>query len=74
MDRQQKNAVALAVGFAVGATATVAMAALPTEATAAFTSLSGAVTDILAAAWPVIAAVVVGFVTIKLFKRGGNKV
>lgn len=54
--------------------ASAAQAALPTEATTAFSSLSTAVTDILAAVWPVVAAVLVGFVTIKLFKRGGNKV
>ena len=50
-----------------------AMAALPTEATAAFTQLSTYVTDILAAVWPIVAAVVGGFALIKLFKRGANK-
>lgn len=66
---------ASAVSFAMGAlVSTSVFAALPAEATSAFTSLSSAVTDILAAVWPVVAAVVVGFVTIKLFKRGGNKV
>lgn len=52
----------------------LASAALPAEATAAFTALSSAVTDILALVWPVVSLVVVGFITVKLFKRGGNKV
>jgi len=51
-----------------------AHAALPTEATAAFTTLSGNVTDILAAVWPIVAAVVGGFTLIKLFKKGAAKV
>jgi hypothetical protein len=54
--------------------ATQAHAALPTEATAAFTSLSGNVTDIFAAVWPIVAAVVGGFVLIGLFKKGASKV
>lgn len=49
-----------------------AMAALPTEATAAFTSVSGNVTDILAAVWPIVAAVTAGFILIRLFKKGAN--
>lgn len=49
-----------------------AHAALPTEATAAFTGLSGNVTDIFAAVWPIVAMVVGGFVLIKLFKKGAN--
>lgn len=51
-----------------------AQAALPTEATAAFTGIGTAITDVLAAVWPLIAAVMIGFITIKLTKRGGNKV
>jgi len=51
-----------------------AHAALPTEATAAFTSLSTAVSDVVAAAWPIVGAVIVGFVTIKLVKRAAGKV
>lgn len=52
----------------------VASAALPTEATAAFTTLSGAATDVLAAIWPIIGVVLAGFVTIKLVKRGVSKI
>ena len=51
-----------------------AHAALPTEATAAFTAVSGNVTDIFAAIWPIIATVVAGFVLIKLFKKGTSAI
>lgn len=51
-----------------------AHAALPTEATNAFTALSGNVTDIFAAIWPIVAAVTGGFVLISLFKKGASKV
>lgn len=51
-----------------------AMAALPTEATAAFTTVSGNVTDIFAAIWPIIATVTGGFVLIKLFKKGTGSI
>lgn len=51
-----------------------AMAALPTEATAAFTAVSGNVTDIFAAIWPIIATVTGGFVLIKLFKKGTGSI
>lgn len=51
-----------------------AHAALPTEATSAFTALSGNVTDIFAAIWPIVAAVTGGFVLISLFKKGASKV
>lgn len=47
-----------------------AHAALPTEATAAFTTVSGNVTDIFAAIWPIVAVVTGGFVLIRLFKKG----
>lgn len=50
-----------------------ASAALPTEATAAFTALSGNVTDVIASVWPILAAVVGGFALMKLFKKGANK-
>lgn len=51
----------------------VAHAALPTEATAAFTTLGGNVTDIMTAVWPILAAVVGGFALMKLFKKGANR-
>jgi len=62
--------VAAGVMFVSGA----ASAALPAEATTAFTSLQGNVTDVLAAVWPIIGAVVAGFGLVKLFKRGASKI
>lgn len=63
----------------VGAAAAVAyvenaMAALPSEAAAAFTTINGNVTDIFAAIWPIVAVVTGGFVLIGLFKKGAGKV
>lgn len=69
---QKKMNVVVAAGLMVAAG--VASAALPTEATAAFTSVSGNVTDIFAAIWPIIATVTGGFVLIKLFKKGTGSI
>lgn len=63
------SALALMVGLVSSA-----HAALPTEASAAFTALSGNVTDILAAVWPIVTLAVGGFVLISLFKRGASKI
>lgn len=72
--RKGKMVQLVAAGGVVLATMSAsAFAALPAEATAAFTSLSGSVTDILAAIWPILAAVTGGFALIKLFKRGTSK-
>lgn len=57
--------------MAIGTVA--AHAALPTEATAAFTSLSGSVTDVLAEVWKIVPVVVGGFMLVKLFKKGASK-
>lgn len=62
------------VGAAAVAYVENAMAALPTEATNAFTLLGTNVTDIFAAIWPIVAAVTGGFVLISLFKKGASKV
>lgn len=51
-----------------------AHAALPAEATAAFTGIQGNVTDILAVLWPIVASLTGGFVLISLFKKGASKV
>lgn len=66
------NLKTLAVA-SVALSATAANAALPPEAEAAFTALSTNVTDILAAVWPIAVSLTVGFVGIKLFKKGANK-
>lgn len=60
-------------GVVVAAAPLSAFAALPTEATAAFTTISGNVTDVLAAMWPIVALATGGFILIKLFKKGANK-
>lgn len=69
-----QNLWKVVVAFALVAAAGVANAALPTEATAAFTAVSGNVTDIFAAIWPIIATVTGGFVLIKLFKKGTGSI
>lgn len=54
--------------------ASAVQAAVPPEATAALTGLQTDAAAMIAAAWPVVAAVVVGFVLIGLFKRAASKV
>lgn len=61
------------VGTALFGVVVNAHAALPAEATAAFTALSGNVTDTIAAVWPVLVLSVGGFAVMKLFKKGANK-
>lgn len=63
----------LAVVCLMSGLITSAHAALPTEATAAFSAISGNVTDVLAAMWPIVALATGGFVLVKLFKKGANK-
>lgn len=67
------------LNFAVLATSLTAVsassfAALPTEATTALTAVSTAVTDAEAAVWPVIGAMIVAGITIKLVKRFSSKI
>lgn len=50
-----------------------ARAELPAPAAAAFTTVSGYVTDIVAAIWPILAAVTAAFALMKLFKKGVSK-
>lgn len=71
MNKLQQNLLAGA-GIVMGGIAS-AHAALPAEATAAFSTISGNVTDVLAAMWPIIALATGGFVLVKLFKKGANK-
>lgn len=70
MQLRNKIGAALALPLVV---VSQAHAALPAEATAAFTAISGNVTDVLAAVWPIVALTVGGFILIKLFKKGANK-
>jgi hypothetical protein len=66
----QKQSV---LGLSLVLVAAGAQAALPTEAAAAFTTISGNVTDILAVVWPIVITMTSGFILIKLFKKGANK-
>lgn len=50
-----------------------ANAALPADAQAAVDSIATLATDILAAIWPIVVTLLVGFVGIKLTKKGVNK-
>lgn len=70
---QSKAAKSVGV-FVAGTVAAVssAHAALPTEATAAFTALGGNVTDITTAVWPILGAVTGAFALMRLFKRGAR--
>ncbi|TXH57761.1 MAG: phage coat protein [Desulfurellales bacterium] len=72
MLKQIRNKSAVVGASILGAVGS-AHAALPTEATAAFTTISGNVTDVLAAMWPIVALATGGFILIKLFKKGANK-
>jgi len=68
-----KNIFKVGAGAVLVAVSALANAALPTEAAAAFTAISGNVTDILAVVWPIVTVMTGGFVLIKLFKKGANK-
>lgn len=69
-----QNAVRTGSGvIALGASA-ASFAELPAPATAAITSISGSVTEMETAVWPVIGAVVLAMIIIKLFKRFTAKI
>ena len=61
------------LGLLLSMIAAFAHAALPTEATAAFTSLSDNLTAIFALVWPILATAVGGWTLMKLFKKGAGK-
>lgn len=63
-----------AVGAGLAFVAVQAHAELPAAATSAFTQLKGDAEALIVAAWPVVAAITVGFVLISLFKRAASKV
>lgn len=71
MQRNQKAVLVAVLSFIA---ASGAHAALPTEAAAAFSAAQTNVTDILAVLWPIVASLTGGFLLIKLFKRGTNKI
>lgn len=66
----------LLAGSAVVASAVsgVVSAAIPVAASTAITDLQTDALGMIDLFWPVIGAITVGFILIKLFKRGGSKV
>ena len=62
------------IGAALAVASSLASAALPAEATAAFTSMSSNLQEVIAAVWPMVATATVAFVLIKVFKRGMAKI
>lgn len=72
--KSQKNELA-ALTAVVGMTAiSSAHATLPTWATTLGTDLTTAIDDVVAAVGPVVVAGLIAFITIKLIKRGANKI
>lgn len=70
----KRTIVTAAVAVALAAVSVPSFATLPTEATDAITLIG---TDGLAlqlAIWGPLATITVGFIIMKLFKRGGNKI
>lgn len=63
----------IAAGALVLAASGSANAALPQAVTDAFGSVSTLVTDMEAAAWPIVTLMVVAFAAIGLFKKFANK-
>lgn len=68
----KKYFVQVAGFFGLGVAASVSHAALPTAAGTAFTSLQQDVLDMIDLAWPVVAAVTVGFILLRVFKRAAS--
>lgn len=69
-----RNLYAVVAGALMAGFSSLSMAALPTAATTALTDVQTDGLALIDAVWPVVAAVTIGFVLIKLFKRGVNKV
>lgn len=70
----KKSRVVVTALLVSAVAATPAFAALDASATSGFTAVSGAITDMIAAAWPPIAAIAVAMIGFKLFKRVTGKV
>ncbi|MDN3617025.1 major coat protein [Vibrio gallaecicus] len=63
----------VAVGSIALMVAGSASAALPADAQAALDAIALFVTDLLTGVWPIATALLVGFIGIKLVKKGANK-
>jgi hypothetical protein len=68
MKLKKIGGLVVAVGGSVG----VANAAVPAAASAAFTALQTDALDMIDLAWPVIGAVTVGFILLRIFKRASS--
>ncbi len=67
----KKQNIAVTLLVALGAVATQAQAASPAET--ALTAIGTEVATLSTAAWPIVTAVVLAFVGMKLFKKFANK-
>lgn len=61
------------IGVALAVASGSAMADLPTEVTAAFTSLSSDGAAMIAAGWPVLVVIFGGLILMKIFKKVGSR-
>jgi uncharacterized BrkB/YihY/UPF0761 family membrane protein len=60
-------------GVGLVAMATPAMAAIPADVTTAFTDLTTDAATFLTSVWGVLTIIVIGFLWMKLFRKGLNK-
>lgn len=71
--KAKKGLKVLSTALVGGFISVPAFAALPTEATDAFTALETDGLAMIAAGWPVVAAIVGGLILIGIFKRVASK-
>ena len=69
VNRQRQLALGAAIPAVVFGSSAFADATLPAEATTAFSTVSDQAALMIAAGWPIVAAVIGGLVLIKLFKK-----
>lgn len=70
---KSQNAKTLSVAAVALLGAGSANAALPADAQAAIDAVGTLATDVISAIWPIAVTILVGFVSIKLTKKGVNK-
>lgn len=68
-----KNRLMLALASVLSAVAVPVYAQVPAEASAAVTGLITDAGAFIASLWPLVIAVIVGFIFMKLFKKGVGK-
>jgi hypothetical protein len=73
MKQMKRQLAQFSAGSGLVLAANASHAAVPAEATTAFTDLLADATSILALGWPVLAFIVTGFIMMKLFKKIANK-